>query len=123
MIAPHPVVAALAALALISFSGRLAAHDPELLWFPVLTCQDTDGQVRCLSRWSPGFPLQQARIDVVDRGGRTLVAGKSDGDGGFRFERPEGAWAVVLSVVDSGGQSVEWRWTDAGGPLQQTPGP
>lgn len=94
-------------LVAVWFAGDAQAHGPAEARFPVLDCALRGNTIACEARWSDGTAHPPARILVVDRQGRSLLAGSSRPGEGFHFAPPAEPWAVMLHSQVDGEQTVE----------------
>lgn len=72
---------------------------PALAHGPVLKCVLVDQQtVRCRGGYAEGDAAPGVALEVIDHGGRTLLARKLDRDSLLTFPRPKGSYYVLLDV-------------------------
>lgn len=83
----------LASLSLMLAAGGAVAHEP------VIRCIQPDPDtVRCRGATNDGDEMPGARIEVLARDNRPLLAGKLASDSTFTFRRPGEAYYVLFDI-------------------------
>ena len=81
-------------LLLFFFTGAASSH-AVVLW-----AYFEDGQVHVEAFTQKGSKIKDARLVIVDNKGKTLLEGKTDGEGKFQFVPPYKDDMTIVMVID-----------------------
>ena len=81
-------------LVLLFFTGAAFSH-AVILW-----AYFEDGQVHVEAFTQKGTQIKNAQLVIVNKGGKTLLEGKTDDEGKFAFVPPQKDEMTIVMVID-----------------------